>query len=599
MKRLALAPCLLVLTTLASSQTTQRVHIQSVVPQELRAALSAEGFDVVIDKAGVLVFGGKEEFIELRQRGLAHSKPVAGRPLREIQAEESQMRGVPPGYQDLASINASLQMTALAYPSICQVVDLSQEFGAPQTFEGRSLIAMKISDNVALDEDEPAMLIASAHHSRELVTPVIALEAIRRLTDGYGTVNAITAAVDEHEIWIIPVCNPDGYEYVFSTDDNWRKNRRVQAGGVGVDLNRNYPQGWDYPCAGSTFESSIVYKGPSPASEPEAQAIIALGEARRLAKVIDYHSSGQEVLWGYACPDHPFDAYFQAEAALLSTASGYAGAERRPSADGEHQQWHSGRRGAMSVLVETALEFQPPYAVAQAEAVQVVDGIGWMLQREIPLSGHVTATCDGAPVEASIEVLGFAFPAGEENRSGGTYGRWHANLPPGTYTLQFTAPNLQSTTRTVTVSAGAATLLDVQMDGPPPTAYCAGNPNSTGAVAEMALVGSTSVAANNVTLQASQLPSGQTCFFIYGGNEIEQPLFNGFLCVNAPLLRLGVSISNAQGEALLPLDLTQPPAAVGQVTAGSTWNFQAVYRDPAGGGAAGNTTRALRVPFCP
>ena len=34
--------------------------------------------------------------------------------------------------------------------------------------------------------------------------------------------------VDGNEIWIAPVWNPDGYEYVFTTQDNlWRKNRRV------------------------------------------------------------------------------------------------------------------------------------------------------------------------------------------------------------------------------------------------------------------------------------------------------------------------------------------------------------------------------------
>ncbi len=593
------ASLVLTLANLAPTQTVHRAHIESDAPRELRTALAAEGFDVVLDGDGVLVFGGEADFEALRQRGLTHSKPVAGRPLRTVLAEKSAARGIPAGYQDLASIIASMEQTALAHPSICQVVDLTQEFGAPLTFEGRSLIAMKISDNVTVDEDEPAMLVASTHHCREVVPAVIALEAIDRLATGYGTVNAITQAVDEHEIWIIPVCNPDGYEYVFNVDDNWRKNRRVFPTAVGVDLNRNYPQGWEYPCAGSTFMSSIVYKGPSPASEAEAQAILMLGESQRFAKVIDYHSSGQEVLWGYACPTHPFDAYFQTEAGLLSTASGYAGAERRPSADGEHQQWHSGRRGAMSYLVETALKFQPEYAVAQAEAVQTVNGIGWMLQRPIPLSGHVTAACGGAPVEATIEVVGLTLPDGETNRSGGAFGRWHANLPPGTYTLEFSAPNLLSTQRTVTVTAGTATILDVQLDGPSQTSFCEGTPNSTGDIGEMTLIGSTSVAANDVTLRARRLPAGQTCVFIYGGTQIAQPLFNGFLCVDAPLLRLGVTTTSPQGASQLPIDLTSPPSAAGLITVGSTWNFQAIYRDPAGGGLRANSTLGLAVPFCP
>jgi len=59
-----------------------------------------------------------------------------------------------------------------------------------------------------------------------------------QLFAGYGIDPAITAVVDEHEIWVVPVWNPDGYDYVFSTDNLWRRNRRPVDGAVGVDLNR-------------------------------------------------------------------------------------------------------------------------------------------------------------------------------------------------------------------------------------------------------------------------------------------------------------------------------------------------------------------------
>jgi hypothetical protein len=87
---------------------------------------------------------------------------------------------------------------ASTYPAIAQVVDLTATYSTPPTFEGRHMFALKISDNVAIDEDEPAMLVVSAHHAREISTPVIALDAADRLTSGYDVDPRLTAAVNGH-----------------------------------------------------------------------------------------------------------------------------------------------------------------------------------------------------------------------------------------------------------------------------------------------------------------------------------------------------------------------------------------------------------------
>src|SRR5213078_5320288 len=213
---------------------------------------------------------------------------------------------VPATYRDLDAIVNRMYEIAAANPAIAQVVDVTATYGTPPTFEGRHLFALKISDNVAVDEDEPAVLIVSTHHAREIVAPVIALDAAERLTSGYRIDPRVTAAVDDHEIWIAPVWNPDGYNYVFTVDNLWRKNRRIFPTGVGVDQNRNYPLGWGSPCPGSISVSSETYKGPAPASEAETQTMMIWSEHERFAKVIDYHSYGREVLYSYRCLGHPF-----------------------------------------------------------------------------------------------------------------------------------------------------------------------------------------------------------------------------------------------------------------------------------------------------
>lgn len=115
---------------------------------------------------------------------------------------------VPAGYRDLDGVLARMQEIADAHPAIARVVDITDTYGTPPTFEGRHLFALKISDNVAADEDEPAVLIVGTHHARELVAPVIVLGAAERITAGYGTDPRLTSAVNNQEIWIAPVWNP-------------------------------------------------------------------------------------------------------------------------------------------------------------------------------------------------------------------------------------------------------------------------------------------------------------------------------------------------------------------------------------------------------
>ena len=243
----------------------------------------------------------------------------------------------------------------------------------------------------------------------------------------------------------------------------WRKNRRVFSNGVGVDQNRNYSQGWSSSCAGSTSVPSDTYKGPSAASEAETRAMVAWSEAERFAKVIDYHSSGREVLYGYRCLSHPFTSWFRQEAIALSNASGYGGLVRVPSAEGEHPEWQFAKLGAYAFLIETHTEFQPAYASALTEAAMVWPGILAVIDRPIPVSGHVTDATTGAPLSAKVELVNVAFANGETNTSGGAFGAYHVFLPPGTYDIRFSREGYASVVRRVTVSATSAAVVDVQL----------------------------------------------------------------------------------------------------------------------------------------
>lgn len=102
---------------------------------------------------------------------------------------------------------------------------------------------------------------------------------------------------------IIPVVNPDGYNYTFTNTRLWRKTRRpVGTGCNGVDGNRNYAYEWGGQ-GSSPISCADTYRGPQAFSEPETQAVERV--ATVLADVVKFyaslHSYGSYLLypWGY------------------------------------------------------------------------------------------------------------------------------------------------------------------------------------------------------------------------------------------------------------------------------------------------------------
>lgn len=449
---------------LGKVDTLTQMRIYAVDPGALASQLEDEGYDVLeggITDISVDVIVSRESRQRLESEGYVLEFIAQGRPLREIMAEQAVGDSLPSGYLSYPEIVNRLQVAGSTYPAICDAINLSSQYGI-QTYEGRDLWAVKISDNVGSEEQEPAFLLVSCHHAREIVTPELALYAMDQFTSQYGIDPDITAVVDNYEIWIAPVWNPDGYQYCYDVDNMWRKNRHVFAGGTGVDMNRNYPFGWDSSCSGSTYPSSETYKGPSAGSEAETQIMMAWSEEQHFAKVIDYHSSGREVLWAYAyCQTHPLDAFLLQEAIALSNASGYGGDYRVPSSQGEHFEWQLAEMGAHANLIETATTFIEPHSVALSEAAMVFPGSMWMINRPISLTGTVTEAGTGAPLVADIENLDVNYLHGEHNQSYLPFGMYHAFLPAGNYDIRFTVAGYDPQVHNVTILADQSTVLDV------------------------------------------------------------------------------------------------------------------------------------------
>ncbi|NOT32156.1 MAG: zinc carboxypeptidase, partial [Planctomycetes bacterium] len=217
------------------------------------------------------------------------------------------------GYYTYLEVASVLDQIHAAYPSLT-----TAKFSIGTTGQGRTLWAMKISDNPGVDESEPEVRFDAMHHAREPESMQSTFWLMLALLERYGTDALSTYLVNAREMWFVPCVNPDGYEHNRSTNPSggglWRKNRRANAGGtIGVDLNRNYDYQWGFDDSGSSPSgSNETYRGTAPASEPEIAAMQAFILSRSFAVAISAHTYSDLWLWpwGYVAAGPPNNAQY-------------------------------------------------------------------------------------------------------------------------------------------------------------------------------------------------------------------------------------------------------------------------------------------------
>ncbi|MET9399204.1 M14 family metallopeptidase [Kitasatospora sp. NPDC002965] len=207
------------------------------------------------------------------------------------------------GYHNYAEAAADIDAVVAAHPAIMskRVIGTS--------YEGRPIVAVKISDNVGTDENEPEVLFTAHQHAREHLTVEMALYLLHEFGDKYATDGRIANAVNSREIWVVPDLNPDGGEYDIATGRyrSWRKDRQPNSGSsnVGTDLNRNWNYKWGC-CGGSSGStSSETYRGSAPESAKEAKVVAdfvrtrVVGGKQQITAAIDFHTYSELVLWPF------------------------------------------------------------------------------------------------------------------------------------------------------------------------------------------------------------------------------------------------------------------------------------------------------------
>lgn len=130
------------------------------------------------------------------------------------------------------------------------------------------------------------------------------------------------------------------------------------------------------------------------------------------------------------------------------------------------------------------------------------------------------------------------------------------------------------------------------------TSYCTAGQNSTGQLVHIRATGTASIVRDDLRLWSSGLPVGSMGCYVYAVGQQALPFGNGTLCLAGQRYFMPLQLEQS-GVAVRDVQYGGSPALGGAITAGSTWNFQYRYRDPAAGAAQFNLSDAVSIPFVP
>lgn len=267
---------------------------------------------VAVDRAGVKSLQGLGFRVALDPAETANFTPARALP--------GQANGIP-GYACYRTVEetfATAEAIVAAHPALAAWVDVGDSWersvGQADGYDLRVLVLT----NSAIAGPKPKFLVTASIHAREYAPAELVTRFAEYLVNNYGTDADATWLLDHHEIHLLLQTNPDGRKEA-ETGASWRKNTNENYCGVtssnrGADLNRNFSFYWN-SCTGCSSGSPCdpTYRGPTPASEPETQAVQAYLRAifpdQRDAALaaaapddatglyLDVHSYSELVLW--------------------------------------------------------------------------------------------------------------------------------------------------------------------------------------------------------------------------------------------------------------------------------------------------------------
>ncbi len=415
------------------------VRVQVEQPSDIQK-LRSMGLDyepASMDGSSVRLYLVPDELKQLRGTTLHYQVTIADMSKHYEHFWDNPM--VPSGYYTYDDIIAIADSLAANFPSICKKEIWGTSLG------GRQLAALKISDNVVVDETEAEIMFDGGIHGDEIGGSQNIIMFARDLCLGYGTDPVITDLLNTREIWLYLMVNPDGRVAMSRYNNN------------GVDCNRDNGYMWN-----SEGNSSGAF------SQVETKALRNGILDNQFVVYTNYHS-GTEILsypWSYRA-DAPRDyVNLNQLASAYAGASGYSGLQYGQgynimyAINGSTKDFQYGSLGNVGWSMEISMSKQPPssqigyyYNANKPAMTEIIKQCGW------GVTGMVTDSATGQPVRASVWVNNY-YPVYTDP----LIGDYHKFLVPGTYSITVAANGYRpKTIANATVPAQGAVVADVQL----------------------------------------------------------------------------------------------------------------------------------------
>jgi g-D-glutamyl-meso-diaminopimelate peptidase len=190
----------------------------------------------------------------------------------------------------------------------------------PDELEFKTIGSSHLNRNIEaikLGHGPKNVLLIGAHHGREWLTTLLLMKMLETYTDSYHNDNDYgtytTDIFDRVSLWFVPMMNPDGVTLQQSGLQQFPINhqnllvymnkgsydfKRWKANAMGIDLNRQYPAGWD-ELEGENTSNYQFYKGTKPFQAMETIAIAKFTQELNPSIAIAYHTAGREIFWKF------------------------------------------------------------------------------------------------------------------------------------------------------------------------------------------------------------------------------------------------------------------------------------------------------------
>ncbi|MBO4875188.1 MAG: T9SS type A sorting domain-containing protein [Bacteroidales bacterium] len=495
-------------------------------------------------------YANKQEFAEFRKFG------IPCEPVREYYETKDDLL-MAESLNDMFAWNRyptydiyceMMQYFADTYPEICKLDTIGT------TFSGYKLLAVKISDNVNDNESEPEFFLGGQMHGDELIGGMVCLRLIDKLLRDYGTNQEVTNLVDNIEIFINPLSNPEG-TYI-AGPDSVNYSIRYTRNGYGwdnfIDMNRNFPDAiaGDHP---DEKEYSI-----------ETEAFMQYADAHHFVMSANLHSGSELVNYPFDTdPSLPADnAWWEMVSAEYVTLARQYGGESYMTSDfpsgyingyawytitGSRQDYMNYFKHCREVTLELSIDKKLSNDLLNSyTSCNIPPMLAYMNRATKGLRGFVTDSVTGEPLEAKVFISGHDYFKSYVYSYQPT-GEYYRYLKAGHYNVSFYANGYIHKTIAVDITDGAAFPLDVQLvQGYDPETIIESDNNSfslyPNPVADKLFIGSDRnlsivevydvsgklvLTKKNIVglVDVSALKAGQYIIKVYSGEEISQSKF--------------------------------------------------------------------------